>query len=237
MNVTDNTRESAINSNYRPTEQQLFLVREIDKLLSPEKEILSNDRLSDSQRFNQVDQLYRKAEAWLLSNSDDKKVYSTLLSIWGRFLNHCEAYPDAEQVYLKKVRVDEQLYGTEHEETAYTYDKLGSVYELMGKGHQALECYYKELDIREKVLGPKHLLTAESYRNIATVYMDFEEMHETAKALEYFQKALDIYEVTEGADEYDIDDVKDYIEDMKERLKEEKAKASEESLTEFFAIF
>ena len=229
MNVSDKTIESANNSNYQPTDNQLFLVREIDKLLSPKKEILSNSMLSDSQRFNQVNQLYIKAEAWLLATSDDKKVYSTLLNLWGRFLNQCDAYSDAEQVFLKKVRVDEQLYGAEHEETAYTYDKLGSVYELLDKGQQALDCYYKELAIREKVLGPNHLLTADSYRNIATVYMDFEEMHETAKALEYFQKALDIYEATDGADKMTIDDVKDYIEDMKERLEEEKAGVYEDS--------
>jgi tetratricopeptide (TPR) repeat protein len=230
MNTNDNMGASANNSNSQPSEYQLLLANEINTILSKKEAILSNDRMPESERLRRVDKIYREAETWLLSKSDDKKVYSTLLRAWGQTLDDFKAHEDAEQVYLKKVRVDEEFYGTEHAETANTYERLGTAYESMGNDHRALECYYKVLDIRMKIFGPNHIRTADAYNNIANVYyFDYEEMHETGKALEYLQKALAIYEATEGADEMAIDIIKDKIEDMKEQLEKESAKASEDS--------
>lgn len=55
-----------------------------------------------------------------------------------------------------------------------------------------MEYYFKSLEIREKSLGKNHPATAGSYKNIGNLFLAEKEFN---KALEYYQKALAVYEL------------------------------------------
>jgi tetratricopeptide (TPR) repeat protein len=99
-------------------------------------------------------------------------------------------YPRALEYSLKALAIREEALGTNHPDTAASYNNIGSVYSKMGDYPQALEYAFKALAIWEEVLGTNHPTTALSYNNIGLLYSD---MGDTPQALEYYRKALDIY--------------------------------------------
>ena len=79
--------------------------------------------------------------------------------------------------------------GAEHQNTASSYNNIGSVYYKQGDHNEALQYFYKALEIDEKALGKEHPNTATDYNQIgvACYYQgDYQ------KALEYFEKAYSI---------------------------------------------
>ncbi len=81
----------------------------------------------------------------------------------------------------------EKVLGTEHPDTAATYNNIALVYDSQGDYSKAREWYHKALAICEKVLGTEHPSTAATYDNIAGVYS---RQGYYAKAMEWYHKAL-----------------------------------------------
>ena len=88
-----------------------------------------------------------------------------------------------------------RVLGSEHPDTAATYDNMAVVYCDQGDYEKALEYHGKALPIRERVLGSEHPSTAMTYNNMANVYYD---QGDYEKALEYYQRALKVYLDTFG---------------------------------------
>ena len=109
-------------------------------------------------------------------------------------------FPQAMNYYQKALAIREKVLGSEHPDTAASYNNIGLLYHDQGDYPQALNYYQKALSIREKVLGMEHPGTARSYNNIGILY---KVQGDFSKALSYYQKALAIYEKVLGLEHPD----------------------------------
>jgi tetratricopeptide (TPR) repeat protein len=75
------------------------------------------------------------------------------------------------------------------ENTASSYNNIGSVYNNKGDYDKANEYHQQSLAIRLKTLGEGHPHTAISYNNIGSVYNNKGDYD---KAIEYYQRCLAI---------------------------------------------
>lgn len=76
------------------------------------------------------------------------------------------------------------------------------------ENHFALDNYYKVLEIRERLYGDDSARVAEILYCIGLVYSN---MDETAKALEYYQRSLEIFRKVYGEEHYCVRSVKKQI--------------------------
>ena len=167
----------------------------IDDLRKQIPTILSDDSQPISARIVSGLGLYEKAERWAAASSYDKEKYAHLLSDYAGFLHEYGMYKESERIYLLHMPLMEELYGTEHEITATSYNNIGLVYKAQGNYPKALEYYLKAMKIDEKVLGTTHPDTAINYNNIGLVY---DAQGDYPKALKYHEKALEIRETVLG---------------------------------------
>ncbi|MBF0496957.1 MAG: CHAT domain-containing protein, partial [Deltaproteobacteria bacterium] len=93
--------------------------------------------------------------------------------------------------HKKALSIRLKVRGSEHPDTATSYNNIGSVYDHMGDYPKALDNFQKALAIYFKVLGPEDPNTATSYNNIGLVYA---HMGDYPKALDQARKALPIAE-------------------------------------------
>ncbi len=122
---------------------------------------------------------------------EDTSVAVHLNNIGLFVFNYFAEYETAMDYYQKVLEIREKILGTEHVDTAISYNNVGTLYDAKDDYVKALEYYEKALTIRKKALGEEHLLTAQSYHNIGETY---NKMGDYDKALEYFFKALAIKE-------------------------------------------
>ncbi len=158
-------------------------------------------------------------------------------------------YYRALEHYFPVLRVYEKTYTPNHLDTASLYYSIGTAYDKLHRGGNALGYYHKALAIREKVLGQNHPDTAVIYKNIAHIYSRsgygyrywrcddnlsylFSEMqflfnfddicfdHYTI-AMDYYQKALGYYESSVPADEAFVQEIREAIKAMIAKKEEE----------------
>ena len=109
-------------------------------------------------------------------------------------------YDKAIELYQYIIDFQENVLGTEHPNTAATYNNIALIYVDQRNYPKALEWYQKALTIREKVLGTEHPDTATTYNNIAAVYF---YQGDYPKALDWYQKSLAIREKALGMEHPD----------------------------------
>ena len=63
-----------------------------------------------------------------------------------------------------------RIFDENHANVATSYNKLASVYEILGEYNQAKELSKKALMITKKIFGENHDCVATSYNNLASVY-------------------------------------------------------------------
>lgn len=78
-------------------------------------------------------------------------------------------YEKALDFYFKALAIREKVLGTEHPDTAISYNNIGVAYDRLGDYEKALDYYFKALAICEKVLGLEHPNTKTAQENIDTV--------------------------------------------------------------------
>ena len=205
---------------YQQNEQAQAQLREeihkdIDDLLQQTKTVMANEDETIAARIFKVVELYKKADQWANATAYDKEKYSHLLFDHAGFLYDYGLYKDAEAVYLRQIKLAEELYGKEHENTATSYNNIGMVYNEQGDYDKALEYYQKALATKEKVLGTEHPSTATSYNNIGGVYR---KQGEYAKALDYYTKAYQIFKKKLGDAHPNTKDVRRSINFVKKAL-------------------
>ena len=83
-----------------------------------------------------------------------------LLMQVGKYLQQRAEYEQAEPLYLRALRISEQVEGPEHPSTGNTLHALASLYQHQGKYEQAEALYLRALRISEQVEGPEHPSTA-----------------------------------------------------------------------------
>ncbi len=159
--------------------------------------VMADVSIPIGERITQVAAIYAKADKWAAASNYDEEKYAKLLNDHARFLYDYARYPEAVEVYLRQIALSEKLYGTDHPDTATSYNDIGAVYHNQGSYTQALKYYNKALEIYEKVLGDDHSYIASTYNNIGAVYDD---QGKYAQALEYYNKALVIWKKVLGED-------------------------------------
>ncbi|MBU0487272.1 MAG: CHAT domain-containing protein [Bacteroidetes bacterium] len=110
-------------------------------------------------------------------------------------------YNNAKEYFQKALKIRLEQVGEKDPRTAMTYNNIGVIFFSMGEYEKALDYYTKGLDLRLEVLGEKHPDVAGSYNNIANTYqLKGESGTDTEllpalfdKALEYYQKSLELY--------------------------------------------
>ena len=162
--------------------------------------VMAKTGIPISKRITQVAAIYAKADKWAAASNYDEEKYAKLLNDYAQFLYNYAHYPEAVEVYLRQIPLSEKLYGTDHSDTATSYNNIGLVFDSQGAYSQALEYYNKALEIYKKVLGEDHPYTATSYNNIGAVY---KAQGAYSQALEYYNKALEIREKVLGKDHPD----------------------------------
>ncbi|MBR4871003.1 MAG: tetratricopeptide repeat protein [Alistipes sp.] len=172
----------------------------IEELILRASTMIADDKYSIDERIERVDAIYAKADELAHECDYDEEKYDKLLFEYAAFLSIYAKYNKAVEIYNRVITLRERLYGTEHPDTAKSYNNIGVVYNDLSEYEKALEYHLKALKIKEKILGIEHHNTAMSYNNIGVVYNDLSEY---GKALEYHLKALKIKEKILGTEHPD----------------------------------
>ena len=165
----------------------------IDELRQQTKTVMANEDETIAARIFKVIDLYKKADQWAAATDYDKEKYSQLLFDYAGFLLKYGLYKDAVAIYLRQIPLAEELYGSENENTATSYNNIGMAYFNIGD-------YEKALDITANCLGMKHIGNVIFY-DINNGSHGGQDNYE--KALEYLLKALAIREKLFGTDHLD----------------------------------
>lgn len=123
------------------------------------------------------------------------------------------------EAFNKSLELVERAYGQEHPDVATAYHNIGYIYNAQGNYEKALQYLKTALTIRLKVHhGENHHHIASSYHVIGNVYFDLGNYE---KALEYYNQALPIRENALGSDHPDTIKLKDKINEVQAKLKEQ----------------
>ena len=102
-----------------------MLHQDIDNLLLQAKSVMEDEIDTIAARIFEAKKLYEKADLWASKTDYDKEKYSELLFVYAEFLRIYGLYRDSEAVYLRQIKLAEELYGTEHENIAASYNNIG----------------------------------------------------------------------------------------------------------------
>ena len=86
-------------------------------------------------------------------------------------------YGKALEYYSKALVISETSLGTEHPDTATSYNNIGWVYRAQGNYTTALDYYTKAYQIRKNKLGEDHHDTKESWECIKFVKKAMKSSH------------------------------------------------------------
>ena len=153
-------------------------------------------RLADDVSWSHIE-TFQKAQPYIdyahyvadyfFKKSVQKEKLGFLMHWLGKYCVDIANYAGALEWYDKALVIFERVLGTEHPDTASTYNSIALVYSYQGEYGRALEWYFKALTIYERVLGTEHPDTASTYHNIAGIYS---YQGEYGRALEWYFKAL-----------------------------------------------
>ncbi|RLS85866.1 MAG: CHAT domain-containing protein, partial [Planctomycetota bacterium] len=98
-------------------------------------------------------------------------------------------YAKAEPLYLEALKINREVLGNKHRDTAGNIFNLANIYTIQAQYAKAEPLLLEALKIRREVLGDKHDDTATSIGSLATLYL---AQAQYAKAEEYCLEALKI---------------------------------------------
>ncbi len=105
-------------------------------------------------------------------------------------------YVEAEPLYLRALRIREQILGTDHLLVTYPLMGLANLYVSQGKYIKAEPLYLRVLRIREQYLGMDHPDVADPFYGLARLYRE-QGKYVEAEAL--YQRALSMWEQALGS--------------------------------------
>jgi tetratricopeptide (TPR) repeat protein len=115
-----------------------------------------------------------------------------------QYLREQSRYAEAEPLYQRALRIQEQVLGPEHPEVATLLNYLSAMYHEQSKYAEAERLLQRVLRIREQVLGPEHPDVARTLNNLALIY---QMQSRYAEAEQLLQRALPILERVLGPDQ------------------------------------
>ncbi|HZR39229.1 MAG TPA: FxSxx-COOH system tetratricopeptide repeat protein [Ktedonobacteraceae bacterium] len=133
------------------------------------------------------------SEQWNL----DKTQHITLLNRVASYLSNRARYDEAKDLFLKALRISEQVPGSEVTLTAEALNGLAYLYYEQGKYNEAEPLFLRTLRIREEALGPDHPWIAGVLSRLGSLYQRQGRYREAKPLLE---RALHIREQELGPD-------------------------------------
>ena len=167
------------------------VIHSIEELLLKASTLMADASLDITERIERVHSIYAQADEVAHEIAYNREKYSDLLFDYARFLETYGLYRDAEQIFLRQIRLAEECYGLGHVNTASSHNCVTRVYRRLGDFQKALEHSQKALFIDKKAFGKNNVDLAFDYNSIGGVYW---EKGDYKKALKYYKKALEIHE-------------------------------------------
>lgn len=180
--------------NYRKQMHLFIDVFQIQAMLE-----LADHKTPIAERIVRVEEIYSKADDLAKSSGYDKKKYADFLLNYASFLSDYALYDKAEKVYLRHIKLSEDIYKENDIKIAASYNNIGALYFDLFYYDKALYYYHRALDIIKKSLGDFNHTSATIYNNIGAAYSALSDFD---KALENHKKSLEIFEKVSGKDNY-----------------------------------
>lgn len=124
-----------------------------------------------------------------------------LLNNVGYYLGARAAYVEAEPLYLRSVKIRENVLGSNHPEVALALSNLAELYRAQDRYDLVEPLLQRSLAIREKALAPDHPDIGISLNNLAGFY-DVHAKYDLAEPL--YRRALGIFEQRRGPHHRDV---------------------------------
>lgn len=159
--------------------------KDIEVLLLKTNTLMANIKKPIEQRIKLVIEKYQKAERKAQKSALEKGKYSELLLEFGEFLQYVGKYNQALTIYQRVYRMNKELYGENHPNTATSINYIGLICLKQAKYKSAIKYILKALRIRERILDQNHPDMIQSYNNIGYIHYCLGDYDE---ALEYYQK-------------------------------------------------
>ncbi len=118
----------------------------------------------------------------------EKELELTAIALYNLGMNNyrMREYSLAIKHLQSCLKIQRQIFGETHSETANTYDLLGINYCFLAKYNKALIFHQKSLAIRQQLFGDNHLHIAASYSNFGNIYI---KKGNYEKAIQYLHKS------------------------------------------------
>ena len=189
----------------------------------------TTDQTKKAHIFNQLGyintdqgELSKALEYYEKSLEIKKKVYSenhpSLVELYnniGLVYDRMGEYLKVLDYFEKSLEIQKKTLPLNHPDLGTSYNNIGFVYNSMREHSKALKYFEKSLQIRTEAFPEKHSDLAQSYNNIGWVYRN---MTEYKKALVYYERAFDIWQQLLPADDRNIENVKESIDFVKNKL-------------------
>ncbi len=127
-------------------------------------------------------------------------------------------YSKALEYYFEALKISEKVLGKEHPDTIFICNNVGYVYYNMREYAKALDYHLIALEIDEKCLGPNHLDTALAYNDVGCCL--YHMAGEDPKALEYLEKAHQIFMTKLGINHPSTIKTQDNLSKVKAQMEE-----------------
>ncbi|MFZ6014240.1 MAG: tetratricopeptide repeat protein [Bacteroidota bacterium] len=169
--------------------------KNIEQQKNPEDQIILADKKAEALihmgKYNEAEALIKA----LQSKSDRTPFARSIIETnYGFLYMNQGRYDLALEALQKALTLLEEAGKSGTLEAAQTLSYLGQVYKSTGKNTQAEEQMQMTLAIRQSKLSENHELIAASYNDLGFVY----SIIDNDKALDYYEKALAIYEKLHG---------------------------------------
>jgi tetratricopeptide (TPR) repeat protein len=172
----------------------------IDELMLATATIMADAKQPIEERIEKVKQLYSQADEMANEVNLDKNKHIKLLSEYAMFVTlYCS---ENVENCKKAIALDERLIemadnskGGFELSIADSYERIGTLYNMLREHKQSLINHKKAFTIRKKILGSDNPVTAKYYNNIGVVYMYRARKGDSDKAYINLEKAADIWEL------------------------------------------
>lgn len=159
--------------------------KDIEVLLLKTNTLMANIKKPIEQRIKLAIEKYQKAERKAQKSALEKGKYAELLLEFGEFLQYVGKYNQALTIYQRVNRINKELYGENHPNTATSINYIGLICLKQAKYKSAIKYILKALRIRKRILDYNHPDIIQSYNNIGYLHYCLGNYNE---ALEYYQK-------------------------------------------------
>jgi CHAT domain-containing protein/Tfp pilus assembly protein PilF len=182
-----------LNADFLPA---LELLRKNENIVSSDQRILIKNREAEALihlgEFEEAEKILKELQ---VGSSNDFYRGITLTNLGFLYLNQGRN-DRALDVLKQAINLFENTGKANSIESAQALTYLGQVYKYTGKDNQAQEQLQMALHYRENLLKGNHELIAASYNDLGLAYAGIDN----DKALDYYEKALQIYAAIHGKD-------------------------------------